>query len=500
MSIFHVLGFAATIVLIILVGVYSGRKVKDVADFTNGGGKAGAGMVCGAILGSLVSGQATLGTAQLAFQYGLAAWWFTLGSGIGCLILAIGYVIPMRHSPSTTLVQVITDKYGILAGYIGSVLSSIGIFISVIAQIISAYALLTTIFHMNVLTAIITAIVIMVIYVVFGGMWGAGMGGIVKLILLYSASIVGCILVLNIIRGLNGITDELNKLLLGTSLGSIIKVYSKIDISAHFYNLVARGRMKDIGSGISLIVGVLSTQTYAQAIWSARNDSSARKGALLSAILIPPIGIACIIVGLFMRNHCITAAEVEALKRIGASIPQGLMVISSSAQVFPAFILQYMPPLFGGVVLGTLLITIVGGGAGLSLGVATIIVNDIMKKFIKELSDVRTSLVVTRITLLCVLIAAGVVAAIVPGAVINDFGFLSMGLRGAVIFLPVTFALYYKAKIRKEFIVASMSIGPIIVIAGNLVNVKVDPLILGMGVSLVCILIGMIVSKKIYDE
>ena len=103
----HVVGLLATIALIIGVGIYSGRKVRSAADFASGGGKAGAWIVCGAIMGTLVSGQATIGTAQLAFNYGMSAWWFTLGSGIGCLILALGYAAPLRHSGCSTLLQIV---------------------------------------------------------------------------------------------------------------------------------------------------------------------------------------------------------------------------------------------------------------------------------------------------------------------------------------------------------------------------------------------------------
>ena len=70
----HVVGLLATIALIIGIGIYSGRKVKSAADFSSGGSRAGAWIVCGAIMGTLVSGQATIGTAQLAFSFGMSAW------------------------------------------------------------------------------------------------------------------------------------------------------------------------------------------------------------------------------------------------------------------------------------------------------------------------------------------------------------------------------------------------------------------------------------------
>ena len=106
----HVVGLLATIALIIGIGIRSGRKVQSAADFSSGGSRAGAWIVCGAIMGTLVSGQATIGTAQLAFSYGMSAWWFTLGSGIGCLILAIGYAAPFRHSGCSTLLQIVSKE------------------------------------------------------------------------------------------------------------------------------------------------------------------------------------------------------------------------------------------------------------------------------------------------------------------------------------------------------------------------------------------------------
>ena len=68
-----------TLVLTILPGIYAGRKIKSADDYALGGRSAGIGMVAGSIIGTIVGGAATIGTAQLGFQLGLTAWWFTLG-------------------------------------------------------------------------------------------------------------------------------------------------------------------------------------------------------------------------------------------------------------------------------------------------------------------------------------------------------------------------------------------------------------------------------------
>ena len=111
-SIFHILGLILAVALIETVGILSVRKVKNASDFNTGSGRAGTWVVTGAIIGTLVGGQSTVGTAQLAFSFGISAWWFTLGMALGCVALAIGYVVPLRHSGSSTLLEIVRKEYG----------------------------------------------------------------------------------------------------------------------------------------------------------------------------------------------------------------------------------------------------------------------------------------------------------------------------------------------------------------------------------------------------
>ena len=503
MTLWTIAGIILVLALIIGVGLLSGRKVRDAKDFVTGGGQAGPLLVCGTIMGALVSSQATIGTAQLSFHYGLAAWWFTLGSGIGCLVLGLGYARPLRHSGCITELQIISKSFGTAAGSLGSVLCSTGIFISVLAQVVACSGLVTTLFpQVSLPAATLIAIIIMCFYVVFGGAWGAGMGGVVKLVLLYAASVTGMVYVLVVSDGPTGLLSGLNDLLCGTELGLIQQSANGLNdltdaagIAARFENLVARGTMKDIGSGVSLLVGVLSTQTYAQAIWSASSDGKARGGALLSALLIPPLGIAGICIGLFMRSHYILQAEADALLAAGKAVPD-LPVLASTIQVFPAFVLNHLPPLFGGIVLGTLLITSVGGGAGLSLGMATILVKDIYKRVSARIDNEKKELAATRVTLAGILLIAALVACLVPRSTINDLGFLSMGLRGSVVLIPMSCALWVRGEMDRKCVLAAIVLAPAAVLAGKLLAIPFDSLYLGILTSALCCLLGRLLGGQ----
>ena len=170
-SIYHILGILLSIILIETVGILSSKKVKTADDFSRAGGKAGTWVVCGTIMGTLIGGQSTVGTAQLAFTYGISAWWFTIGAALGCVILAIGYVIPLRRSDCTTLLEVVSKEYGKKTEVLGSVLCSLGMFVSIVAQILSASALLMTLLPIKFYLAAAISCLIMMMYVVFGGLW-----------------------------------------------------------------------------------------------------------------------------------------------------------------------------------------------------------------------------------------------------------------------------------------------------------------------------------------
>lgn len=482
-SFYHILGLVLSILLIEVVGILSVRKVKNESDFNTGGGRAGTWVVAGTIIGTLVGGQSTVGTAQLAFSFGISAWWFTMGMALGCVALAVGYVVPLRRSGSTTLLEIVRKEYGRKAEISGSVLCSLGMFISIIAQVLSASALLMTLFSIKFWMAALIAAIIMTLYVVFGGLWSAGIGGVVKIILLCLSALAAGTIVLFMTKGYSGLMDSIRHILLSTDIQSIDGLNSVHDVNLKYQNPFARGVSKDVGSCISVILGVLSTQTYAQAIWSGRADSIARKGAMISALISIPIGFACVLVGMYMRANYITMEELNALTLIGKDIPEGIGVMTSSAQAFPMFVTNHMPRFLGGIVLGTLLITIVIGGSGLTLGASTILVNDVFKP--------QNKLLISRLTIVGIQIAAIVIASSFSRSYINDLGFLSMGLRTTATFVPLTLALFFPGKFKPKWVFISIIFGTACLIIGEIATLPIDSIYIGLAGSILCCLVGM---------
>ena len=77
------------------------------------------------------------------------------------------------------------------------------------------------------------------------------------------------------------------------------------------------------------------------------------------------------------------------------------------------------------------------------------------------------------------------------GDTILEFGFMSMGLRGSVVFVPLIYALWFPGRVDKKYAVASIVISPILVLIFGMVDVlPFDSLFIGILASLIIMVVG----------
>ena len=149
-----------------------------------------------------------------------------------------------------------------------------------------------------------------------------------------------------------------------------------------------------------------------------------------------------------------------------------------------------MHPVLAGVVLGGLFIAVVGTGAGLALGISSVIQNDIVKRLSRKERDL------SKLWIVLALVAAGILSCGALGDTILQFAFMSMGLRGAVIFAPLFFALWLPGKVRAKYAIASIIAGPATVLVFGLWKVlPFDSLFAGIGIALLIMSIGLLQKK-----
>jgi SSS family solute:Na+ symporter len=239
--------------------------------------------------------------------------------------------------------------------------------------------------------------------------------------------------------------------------------------------LFSNGVLNGLAMGFSLVVGVASTQTYLQAIFSGKSAEESRKGAFISSLLIPPIGILSTLIGMYMKlNH-----------------PNII-----SKQALPLFVLEYLNPVVGGIVIATLIISVVATGAGLTLGISTMISRDVYPYLSNSKLNDKKELLVNRLTVIVISAFVTMMVFFNLDSLILKWAFLSMTLRGTVIFMPMIFALIFKEKTPKRIGFLSMIFSPLIVILLNLLNIKIiDPLYIGLLISMFMFFYGLFLKK-----
>lgn len=408
----------AVIATFVAVGFVSSGKIKNVGDYAVANRSAEASSVAGVIMGALVAGGSSIGTVQMAYQWGLSAWWFTLGSGIGCLILGFRFAGPIRRSALTTLPELLERHYGQPTAWVSLLVSSLGTLLSVAAQFLAGTALLRSIWPITQEWASVLLTLTILAFIFAGGLKSFGAVGNAKTVILYTLLGLCCLKIV----------------FLGQTPGVLIR---DLPVSPWF-NPFARGVGKDLGACLSLLVGILCTQIYIQAVFAASDEGAARTGCLTAGVLIPPIGLMAVWVGLALRN---------------------MGVVVEPALALPYFLNTYFHPALSGALWAGLAITVVGGAAGLSLGIATNLSYDVYARLFKLEKNDRRLLGLNRFSLVFVIVSAALLGLALRGDLILRLSYVGMALRGAATVVPMVAAILYPGYLPPRLAFAASLLG-----------------------------------------
>jgi SSS family solute:Na+ symporter len=442
LSLGHLAGLTVTLAAFIGLAVYAARKVGSAEGFALSGRRAGATMIAGSIAGTSVAGASTIGTAQLAFSAGITAWWFTLGVGLGLIVMALFYARPLRQSGLETLPQFLTLHYGRGAGLLASAISSIGILFSAVASAISGIALIAVLFGLAPWQGAALIAVLAIASVFFGGLKGAGLAGLLKM------AVIGLALAV-------------------AGVSAVIALAQLPHFSASFplepwFDPFSHGLPEGLADVVAIMIGMISTQTYIQAIFSASDSRTAARGTLLAAALCIPVGLPCVAIGMAMH------ASHPALPAIAA---------------LPVYLITEVPPVIGGIGLAGILFSVVGSISGLALGIGTMIAGDFGRGLL-GLRDGRALLWLNRLAVLAVTGLAFAIALANQGSQVLAWNYLSMALRGAGVFLPMALAMFWPGHLSGRWAASAMALATIAAVAGRFVfHLPLHPLFVGLAVS-----------------
>lgn len=404
---------------VLAVSVLCGRQSTGATGFSLGGRKAGAGMVAGIISGSAIGGGATIGTAQMAYQYGLVAWCFTLGVGLGLVLLGRFFARPLRESGLETVPQYLVQCYGASAGPIVSLLSCLGIFFACSSSVLPGIGMTAAIFGISPLSAGLILLILPLLYILIGGQKGAGISGMLKAALLWSALLLAA---------------------LYSAYGLFLDADTPTALPEGVWSFGSRGCLYPFSAVAATAMGMITAQMYIQALYSARDARAAERGAYLGAAIAIPVGLMSTLIGLYARARHPELADCPLL-------------------ALPCVLMHDIPAWLGGLTLGTIILTLISSAAAQALAIGTMLSRDLGGGLL-HLHSEKVILVLNRLGIILSLGAVTAYCLAHLGASVLTWNYLSMALRGGGLLLPLTLAVLTRGRIAahipRAWVLASM--------------------------------------------
>jgi SSS family solute:Na+ symporter len=338
------------------ISIYVKRRTESSTGFLFAGRKLTTLLVATNIAGTAIGAASTIGVAENAYQYGIAAGWYNVAWAAGAVLMAMVAAEKYREMNCTTIPELF-ERYYDKKGRGISVLGMITIQLVITSlQYIAGGAILSSLLPsiFSFQGGMITSAIVFIGTTLIGGLWSSGLSNILSVALIYVGVLISTVTTVSNQGGLDGIA---------AALPTNIEWFSPLG-----------------GLGMATIIGwfaVMMTQTITaqgpvQIACSAVDGKAAKKGFLWGALLMFPVGFSCAIMGMAAR---VAHPGMNAT----LALPQMIMGLH---------------PVISGLTLAALWAADVATACHILLAAGTLFSQDIYKRFINpSVSDKKYTII-----------------------------------------------------------------------------------------------------------
>ena len=465
---------AAYILVSVAIGLLAARDVHNVKDYAVAGRHLPLPVVIATVFATWFGAEVVFGVSATFVQEGfngLAADPF--GASM-CLIVA-----GLFFSTKLYKLNIITlgDFYRMRYNRTVEILTTISIVISYLGWVAAQIAALGLVF--NILTqgaisqdiGMVIAIVIVLTYTTLGGMLSVAILDFIQMIVI----IAGLLYIAYIVAGMTGgVTPVIAH---AQAAGKLDFFPDNADIWMY---------LTFIGGWLTLMLGSIPQQDVFQRITSAKNAKVALWGSIIGATIY----FCSAFVPMFIA-YAATIIDPTVFGQLAAD---------DSQRVLPTMIMQHMPLLAQVIFFGAVISAIMSTSSATLLAPSVTFAENIVKDLMPHLTD-KGMLKVMRLSLVgfatCVLIYALNSERSIFGMVESAY---KVTLAGA--FVPLVFGAFWKKSTSQgAFFAILFGIGSwvaIELIFGE--DMLVPPQLIGLGVSIVMMLIGSLMPQLIFKD
>ena len=397
--------FAVIIGITLCVVVWAAKQTKTAADFYAAGGGITGTQNGWAIAGDYMSAASFLGISGLISLYGYDGFMYSVGWLVAYITVLLIVAEPCRNAGKYTLGDILsfrTDPKPVRALAAISTVSVSTFYLT--AQMVGAGKLMALLVGVPYKTAIVGVGILMVGYVVFGGMTATTWVQIIKAGLLMSGAALLSVLVLakagfnpihffNTIVNSPDIQDHVTKLLIkeGKTGADIL---TGTDAGQRFLEpgLFLKDPLDQISLGMALVLGTAGTRHILMRFFTVPTAQAARKSVIIAMFIIGTFYVLTTLLG-FGAAINVTPQGIVSVD------PGGNMATLMLAQQLGADIAPIIGDLFLAFLCSVAFATILAVVSGLVLAASAAIAHDIYVNVIKDgHADQHEQVMAARIT------------------------------------------------------------------------------------------------------
>ena len=351
----------------LVIGYVVGKlKIKDADDYMVAGRRMGLFMVAFSLSANNIGGGSTTGLAGKAYTtWGMSAVWYVLAASIAMIPLA--YFAPkIRKTMAVTIPEVVGRRFGKFSSGFSAILNILALFCLTSSQIAASGSVVSVLTGIDTRICLIIAGVVVILYTTFGGMIADQISDLVQFVIILLGLAIATPFVIKGCGGWSAIASKLPSEQLS---------FTKI------------GWVAIIGYIFNYFCTFLSGPEMISRFESAKDEKTAQRASLLSAVLMAAMAVFPTLLGL---------AALSVKESIGNPASGSAMMAVTQA---------YAPTIITGIVSAAIISATMSSADSNLLCMSTMIINDLYLPYSgKKLDGMKE----VRATRLCNIICCAV--------------------------------------------------------------------------------------------
>ena len=351
----------------LVIGYIVGKlKIKDADDYMVAGRRMGLFMVAFSLSANNIGGGSTTGLAGKAYTtWGMSAVWYVLAASIAMIPLA--YFAPkIRKTMAVTIPEVVGRRFGKFSSGFSAILNILALFCLTSSQIAASGSVVSVLTGIDTRICLIIAGIVVILYTTFGGMIADQISDLVQFIIILLGLAIATPFVIKGCGGWSAIASKLPSEQLS---------FTKI------------GWVAIIGYIFNYFCTFLSGPEMISRFESAKDEKTAQRASLLSAVLMAAMAVFPTLLGL---------AALSVKESIGNPASGSAMMAVTQA---------YAPTIITGIVSAAIISATMSSADSNLLCMSTMIINDLYLPYSgKKLDGMKE----VRATRLCNIICCAV--------------------------------------------------------------------------------------------